>query len=75
MLYLECGERTSLVWFCFNQTRFNEANLTFPACKMRDKDKFTSFKFNAKFIDGANIEPSNLQSRTDQNEPRHGQIL
>ena len=42
---------------------------------MRDKDKFTSFKFNAKFIDGANIEPSNLQSRTDQNEPRHGQIL
>ena len=37
--------------------------------------KFASFKFNAEFTDGANPEPSNLQSRADRNEPRHGQIL
>ena len=51
--------------FCFGKARFNEANLTVPACKMGDKVKFTSFKFRAKFTGGTNLEPSNLQSRAD----------
>ena len=60
LLHLECASEPLLVWFCFNQTRSNEANLTVPACKMRDKAKFTSFKFRAEFTSGANVEPSNL---------------
>ena len=75
LLHLECaGEPFRMVLL-----RYGRSILPSRAQNVRDKakkpPKFASFKFNAKFTKGANLEPSNLQSRTDRNEPRYGQIL
>lgn len=75
LLHLECaGEPFRMVLL-----RYGRSVLPSRVQNVRDKakkpPKFASFKFNAEFTGGANPEPSNLQSRIDRNEPRHGQIL
>jgi len=49
--------------------RFNEANFNHFRRKTREKkqklSKIASLKFNAEFTQGANPQPSNLQSRAD----------
>jgi hypothetical protein len=75
LLHLECaGEPFRMVLLRYGRS-------ILPSCaqnagnKAKKPPKFASFKFNAEFTGGANVELSNLQSRADYKESRHSQIL
>ncbi|WP_122870968.1 hypothetical protein [Campylobacter showae] len=75
LLHLECTSEP------FRMVLLRCGRSILPSCaqnagnKAKKPPKFASFKFRAKFTDGANPEPSNLQSRTDYKESRLRQIL